>query len=24
MFVVQKLEPQYPQASKTSIGHVVQ
>lgn len=24
MFVVQKLETQYPQASKTSIGHVVQ
>ena len=24
MFVVQRLEPQYPQASKTSIGHVVQ
>lgn len=24
MFVVQKLEPEYPQASKTSIGHVVQ
>ena len=24
MFVVQKLEPQFPQASKTSIGHVVQ
>ena len=24
MFVVQRLEPQFPQASKTSIGHVVQ
>ena len=24
MFVVQRLEPHYPQASKTSIGHVVQ
>ena len=24
MFVVQKLEPSFPQASKTSIGHVVQ
>lgn len=24
LFVVQKLEPQFPQASKTSIGHVVQ
>lgn len=24
MFVVQRLEPTYPQASKTSIGHVVQ
>ena len=24
MFVVQRLEPEYPQASKTSIGHVVQ
>ena len=24
MFVVQRLEDQYPQASKTSIGHVVQ
>ena len=24
MFVVQKLEPTFPQASKTSIGHVVQ
>ena len=24
MFIVQKLKPQYPQASKTSIGHVVQ
>jgi len=23
MFVVQRLEPQFPQASKTSIGHVV-
>ena len=24
MFVVQRLEPRFPQASKTSIGHVVQ
>ena len=24
MYVVQKLEPHFPQASKTSIGHVVQ
>lgn len=24
MFVVQRLEPHFPQASKTSIGHVVQ
>ena len=24
MYVVQKLETHYPQASKTSIGHVVQ
>lgn len=24
LFVVQRLEPQYPQASKTAIGHVVQ
>ena len=24
MFVVQKLEQQFPQASKTSVGHVVQ
>eukprot|EP00096_Caligus_rogercresseyi_P011686 TRINITY_DN468_c0_g1_i5.p1 TRINITY_DN468_c0_g1~~TRINITY_DN468_c0_g1_i5.p1 ORF type:complete len:1005 (+),score=300.74 TRINITY_DN468_c0_g1_i5:505-3519(+) len=24
MYVVQRLEPQFPQASKTSIGHVVQ
>ena len=24
MFIVQKLKPQYPQASKTSVGHVVQ
>ena len=24
LFVVQKLEPRFPQASKTSIGHVVQ
>ena len=24
MFVVQKLEMQFPQASKTSVGHVVQ
>ncbi|XP_077986056.1 roquin-1-like isoform X2 [Glandiceps talaboti] len=24
LFVVQKLEPQFPQASKTSVGHVVQ
>ena len=24
LFVVQKLAPQYPRASKTSVGHVVQ
>lgn len=24
LFVVQRLEPRFPQASKTSIGHVVQ
>ena len=24
LFVVQRLEPQYPHASKTAIGHVVQ
>lgn len=24
LFVVQRLEPHYPQASKTAIGHVVQ